>query len=217
MTRLRVRFGFTLIELLVVIAIIAVLIGLLVPAVQKVRDAAARISCANNLSQLGKAAHNYQSANNSLPPGMLGSIRGNPPQYNTPTDYSYGQQIGCLTLLLPFVEQDPVYKQMLNGQPADWASPNALYGTPWWNIGSAVAASQARIKTYLCPSDNPDVRPYPFVVIYPGSDGNCWFVYWPNAPVGPPTTWASPVTSARATGGTTAASSATATRSRCPS
>jgi prepilin-type N-terminal cleavage/methylation domain-containing protein len=155
-TPARGRRAFTLIELLVVIAIIAVLIGLLVPAVQKVRDAAARIQCANNLSQLGKAAHNYQSTMGRLPPGYLGpmpnlaAIQGT---YNG-QDYGFqGQYVGCLAQLLPYVEQDNVYRQMMSGVPNDYLSPTAVYPS-WWTIGSTAQASLTNIKTFLCPSDN---------------------------------------------------------------
>jgi prepilin-type N-terminal cleavage/methylation domain-containing protein/prepilin-type processing-associated H-X9-DG protein len=87
------RRGFTLVELLVVIAIIAVLIGLLLPAVQKVRAAAARIQCANNLKQLALAAHNYESANNCFPAG------------------ADVQMVGAIVYLLPYLEQESYFKK----------------------------------------------------------------------------------------------------------
>jgi prepilin-type N-terminal cleavage/methylation domain-containing protein len=148
-TLARRRPAFTLIELLVVIAIIATLIGLLLPAVQKVRGAAARLQCANNLSQLGKAAHNYQSSNGMLPPGYLGPY---PNLAASQLNGFTGQYVGCLAYLLPYVEQDNVYRNMLSGVPTDYLSVTALYPS-WWTLNSTAQASLTNIKTFLCPSD----------------------------------------------------------------
>ena len=107
----RRRTGFTLIELLVVIAIIAILIGLLLPAVQKVRAAAARVSCTNNLKQVGVASHNYASARGGLPPLSQSKNNGLPPAIPAGTNRG-----NALIFLLPYVEQDTILKQFQQDQ-----------------------------------------------------------------------------------------------------
>src|SRR4051812_11594507 len=97
----RQRYGFTLIELLVVIAIIAILIGLLLPAVQKVREAAARTQCQNNLKQLGLALHNHHDAKGVFPPGQYNYIGSDSTTFNRG---SWMQDI------LPYMEQDALFR-----------------------------------------------------------------------------------------------------------
>src|SRR5271154_7093899 len=102
------RSGFTLIELLVVIAIIAVLIALLVPAVQKVRESAARLQCTNNLKQIGLALHSYHSAYKKFPAGY---IDGNTNPNSTP-DNDVGPGWGWASFLLPYLDQGSLYSQI---------------------------------------------------------------------------------------------------------
>ena len=152
------RNAFTLIELLVVIAIIAVLVGLLLPAVQKVREAAARMSCSNNLKQLGLAAHNYHSTVGKFPPGVnvpsVNPLTGLGNGQNAPGPLVAGQSFSLFEVLLPYVEQNNIYTQLNFVGPGTGNYPgndseyvNCATATNPAPIGSTI------IKTFLCPSD----------------------------------------------------------------
>jgi prepilin-type N-terminal cleavage/methylation domain-containing protein/prepilin-type processing-associated H-X9-DG protein len=163
--------AFTLIELLVVIAIIAILIGLLLPAVQKVREAAARMSCQNNLKQFGIAQHSFNDVNGNLPRGGLMGKSVNGPPAESWGGENWGDDRGTwIVYSLPFMEQDALYKLAAGGNYETTAySANTLRGLP--------AALAARPKFLRCPSD--DYNPNEALSNYAGSlgpqclDGGC--------------------------------------------
>lgn len=141
------RTAFTLVELLVVIAIIGILVGLLLPAVQAAREAARRMSCANNLKQMGLALHNYESVHGALPAGHVESGWDGP---------SFRHQFSWMTAILPHIEQSTVFDRIDFNQ-VDLAL-SANQNPAFQPIGNTL------ITTYICPSDavgkvNPDWAP----------------------------------------------------------
>ncbi len=138
------RWAFTLIELLVVIAIIAILIGLLLPAVQKVRDAAARMKCSNNLKQIGLGMHNHHDTMGRLPPPR-GTLSQDFNGYNYSPQYDFTEYRGWMAELLPFVEQQNLKKAL-------WQGNAATYNYNLWYVGF-FANYNTIVKGYICPSD----------------------------------------------------------------
>jgi len=164
MRRTHSRPAFTLIELLVVIAIIAILIGLLLSAVQRVREAAARVKCQNNLKQIGLAIHNYENSNGYFPIGWVLTRKNSSPGRNYIVD------------LLPYLEQ-PALHRLYN------------YTLDWADEGNATATQQS-IPILICPS-TPEIRAGMFVNDYPVSDIIDEFslpvlVPWPNPSIADP-------------------------------
>jgi prepilin-type N-terminal cleavage/methylation domain-containing protein len=135
------RIGFTLIELLVVIAIIAILIGLLVPAVQKVREAASRMQCQNNLKQLALGCHNFNSSNGGFPPA-----RWDVPMY--PGAPENPPRIAWTVFVLPYIEQKQLYDAY--NKERDYADP-ANDGTKPYT-GANAGPNQVKINLFVCPS-----------------------------------------------------------------
>ncbi len=142
MRNTRSRSGFTLIELLVVIAIIAILIGLLLPAVQKVREAASRMQCSNNLKQLGIAVHSYHDTQGRLPYSW------------SPNNYGYdnnGRSWSWMSQILPYVEQQNLFTAGQLGTSG--ALSGVAPAAPVLTFNQAAAVHATMLKTFQCPSD----------------------------------------------------------------
>ncbi len=178
----RSRAGFTLVELLVVIAIIGVMVGLLLPAVQAAREAARRMSCQNNMKQVGLALHNYHDTFNSFPPLAVWGV-GRQPPYTLPYHHTW------VVMTLPFIEQQALYESINKNLPI------------WGQLlpGSTEMIVSQQIPTLICPSDGGSNSPQENhnigITNYAGSEGYHW---WETSTVGAgwaeSARWADPIT-----------------------
>ncbi len=140
--RSTIALGFTLVELLVVIAIIGVLIALLLPAIQAARESARQTQCANQLKQIGLAAHNFHDNYSRFPPGYLGPT----PDASFAATGTQAEFVGVVPYLLPYLEQQALFARIQANLDI------SIRGKAWWTDASTASAAQTSLKSIACPS-----------------------------------------------------------------
>ncbi len=174
---LKSKRGFTLAELLVVIAIIGILIGMLLPAVQQVREAARRTQCLNNMRQIALATMNYENSHQTFPPGMLSDQL---PGANLPGIEP--QQIGMLPIIMPYMEANNLAEQVeVQKSPDQLGDDGAGYG--WWvnfNLAGGAKsrfAALSQVSSLMCPSDDDDRAEISIHLMRPVPSGTSFTVW----------------------------------------